>query len=138
MMILEGTCKKNHLFRLLHKYEGGLSPALNAKGKITTNSVFYISVRRVSQFKSYSPLFVLLVPKLLFIFRRRIMAIKPNVKLKVVLMEKGLTQRNLAFGTNIDESRISKIIKGYEKPTGDMKEAISDYLTMEQQELFPQ
>ena len=65
------------------------------------------------------------------------MLIRPNTKLKVVLMEKGLTQRDLAFGSYIDESRISKIIKGYEKPTFEMKESISEYLGMKRQDLFP-
>jgi transcriptional regulator with XRE-family HTH domain len=65
------------------------------------------------------------------------MDIRPNIKLKTVLLEKGITQRDLAFSSNIDESRISKIIKGYERPTSEMKEAISEFLGMEQEALFP-
>lgn len=64
------------------------------------------------------------------------MNIKPNIKLKTVLLERGITQRDLAFSSNIDESRISRIIRGYEKPTSDMKESISDYLKMKPEELF--
>ena len=63
---------------------------------------------------------------------------RPNTKLKVVLMEKGITQRDLAFGSYIDESRISKIIKGYEKPTFEMKESIADFLGIERKKLFPE
>jgi transcriptional regulator with XRE-family HTH domain len=64
------------------------------------------------------------------------MKINPNIKLKTMLFEKGITQRDLAFGSNIDESRISKIIKGYEKATSDMKEAISEYLGIDLDEIF--
>ena len=54
-----------------------------------------------------------------------------------MLLERGITQRDLAFETNIDESRISKIIKGYDKPTSDMKDSICDYLGVEPEEIFP-
>lgn len=64
------------------------------------------------------------------------MDIKPNSKLKMVLFQRGITQRQLAFGTSYDESRISKVIKGYEKPTPEMKKAISEYLGMAVEELF--
>jgi len=64
------------------------------------------------------------------------MNLKSNIKLKIVLLERSITQRDLAFGTNIDESRISRIIKGYEKPTSEMQEEIADFLDMEIEELF--
>ena len=64
------------------------------------------------------------------------MKTQPNIQLKVALMKQGLTQRDLAFGSNIDESRISKIIKGYEAPTVEMKQAIADYLGIEMEQLF--
>lgn len=60
----------------------------------------------------------------------------PNIQLKMALFKKGLTQRDLAFGTEIDESRISKIIKGYERPTHEMKREISRFLDMPEEELF--
>jgi len=66
------------------------------------------------------------------------MNIKPNIKLKTVLFKKDITQRNLAFGSNIDESRISRIIKGYEIPTSEMKESIAAFLETEIEELFEQ
>ena len=65
------------------------------------------------------------------------MNLRPNIKLKTILLERGITQRTLAFESNIDESRISKIIKGYEKPTSEMKDAISDFLEIGSEELFP-
>ena len=64
------------------------------------------------------------------------MNLKSNIKLKTTLFEQGITQRDLAFATNIDESRVSKIIKGYEKPTSEMKEVIAEYLEMNLEELF--
>jgi len=60
----------------------------------------------------------------------------PNIRLKVALMKKGLSQRDLAFGTRIDEPRISKIIRGYEVPTWEMKKSIAKYLEMDEKELF--
>jgi transcriptional regulator with XRE-family HTH domain len=64
------------------------------------------------------------------------MQISPNTKLKVLLMKKGLTQRDLAFGVRVDESRISRIIKGYEDPTEQAKKAIADFLGVEIREIF--
>lgn len=60
----------------------------------------------------------------------------PNIRLKVSLMKRKLTQRDLAFGTKIDESRISRIIKGYEVPSWEIKRTISDFLKMNVDELF--
>ena len=64
------------------------------------------------------------------------MVLKPNIKFKAALLERGITQRDLAFRTNIDESRISRIIRGYEKPTFEIKESISDFLKIKPEELF--
>jgi len=64
------------------------------------------------------------------------MNVKPNLKLKMLLLQKGMTQRQLAFGANIDEGRISKIIKGYEVPTSEMKEEIAEFLGVPEGECF--
>jgi plasmid maintenance system antidote protein VapI len=56
--------------------------------------------------------------------------IAPNIKLKIALWERGVRQRNLAFGIDVDESRISRIINGYEKPTPEIKGVISEYLNL--------
>jgi DNA-binding XRE family transcriptional regulator len=64
------------------------------------------------------------------------MQIFPNTKLKVALMKKGLSQRDLAFGIRHDESRISRIIKGYEQPSEQLKQAIADFLDVEIGEIF--
>ena len=64
------------------------------------------------------------------------MKFRPNERLKLALFKKRVTQRQLAFGANIDESRISKIIHGYEKPTSEMREAIAEYLNEPEAEIF--
>jgi len=60
----------------------------------------------------------------------------PNIKLKMSLMKKGLTQRDLAFEAGIDESRISKIIRGYEVPTWEIKRDIAKYLGVQEGDIF--
>jgi len=64
------------------------------------------------------------------------MEVRPNIRLKTTLLRQGITQRNLAFGSNIHESRISNIIKGYEKATPEMEESIAKFLGAEIEELF--
>ena len=64
------------------------------------------------------------------------MTILPNIKLKVALMKKGLRQIDLAFGTQIDPSRISRIIRGYEVPKWEMKRDISKFLGLQIEEIF--
>ena len=65
------------------------------------------------------------------------MIAKRNAKLRAVLFEKGMTQRDLAYANHIDEARLSKIIRGYEKPTYEMAQAIADFLEKPIRELFP-
>jgi len=64
------------------------------------------------------------------------MKVRPNIKLKTTLLRQGITQRDLAFGSNIDESRVSKIVKGYEVPTYEMKESIANFLRIKAEKLF--
>ena len=61
----------------------------------------------------------------------------PNTKLKVVLMEKNLSQRDLAFGTEISEDRISQAIR-YGKTNPEIRQKISRFLGIAEAELFPQ
>jgi transcriptional regulator with XRE-family HTH domain len=60
---------------------------------------------------------------------------KPNVKLKTLLFERGMTQRELAWETEIDEGLISKAAR-YNMTTAEMRERIADFLDVEQEELF--
>lgn len=64
------------------------------------------------------------------------MTAKPNIKLKAILFGYGLTQRDLAFSTGINESRISKIIRGYEIPTPEIKRVIAQCLKTKPEEIF--
>ena len=61
----------------------------------------------------------------------------PNTKLKVVLMEKNLSQRDLAFGTEISEDRISQAIR-YGKTNPEIRRKISRFLGMRESEIFPE
>jgi len=60
-----------------------------------------------------------------------------NIKLKTILFERNMTQRQLAFGTEIDEALISKAVR-YNMTTAEMRERIADFLDMNQRELFDQ
>ena len=66
------------------------------------------------------------------------MKLRPNERLKLLLFKKGITQRELAFGTKIDESRISRIIHGWEAPTSEVREMIADFLHEPESEVFGQ
>ncbi len=59
----------------------------------------------------------------------------PNIKLKTILLERGMTQRELAFGTEIDEGAISKAVK-YGMTTAEIRERIADFLNVNQSEIF--
>jgi hypothetical protein len=64
------------------------------------------------------------------------MIARPNSKLKLYLFERGISQRQLAFGTDIDEAQISKAIK-YGQTNEQMREKICRFLNVDQKELFP-
>ncbi len=60
---------------------------------------------------------------------------KPNLELKTILFKRGITQRQLSFGTGIDEGLISKTIR-YGMTTAQIRERIADFLNVNQSELF--
>jgi DNA-binding Xre family transcriptional regulator len=60
---------------------------------------------------------------------------KPNIRLKVILMENNLTQRDLAFGTKISEDRISQAIR-YGRTTPTIRKKICRFLKMTELEVF--
>lgn len=62
---------------------------------------------------------------------------KPNLELKTILFKRGITQRQLSFGTGIDEGLISKAIR-YGMATAEMRERIADYLNVNQSDIFVQ
>jgi DNA-binding Xre family transcriptional regulator len=61
---------------------------------------------------------------------------KPNVRLKVKLLERGLSQRDLSFGTEISESEISKAVR-HGKATPEVRRKICRFLGVAESELFP-
>jgi hypothetical protein len=64
------------------------------------------------------------------------MILRPNTNLKLHLFENGISQRELAFGTEIDEAQISKVIK-YGQSNEKIREKISRFLKISKKELFP-
>ena len=65
------------------------------------------------------------------------MKTRPNEKLKLLLFKRQISQRQLSFGTGIDESLISKLIK-YGLGTGAAKRSVARFLGVEETEIFPQ
>jgi len=59
----------------------------------------------------------------------------PNIKLKTLLYQRGITQRQLAFGTEIDEGQISKAVK-HNITTAEIREQVADFLDVNQDEIF--
>jgi DNA-binding Xre family transcriptional regulator len=59
----------------------------------------------------------------------------PNIRLKVVLMEKGISQRELSFATKIPEDQISTAIR-HGKSTPQMRKKICRFLKMTESEVF--
>ena len=58
-----------------------------------------------------------------------------NEKLKMLLLRRGITQRQVAFATGVDEASLSKLIR-YDMGSSDIKERIAAYFKMDQVELF--
>jgi len=60
---------------------------------------------------------------------------KTNTKLKVILAQRELTQRDLAFGAGLPESTVSTAIR-HGITTWDTRKAICDFLDVEESEIF--
>ena len=60
-----------------------------------------------------------------------------NIKLKTLLFKRGMTQRQLAFGTGIDEGLISKAVR-YNITNAEIRERIADFLNVNQSDIFDQ
>jgi hypothetical protein len=60
---------------------------------------------------------------------------KPNKKLKLILFERNISQRQLAFGSDVHETDISKAVK-HGIISKEAKCKISDYLQIEPEECF--
>ena len=60
---------------------------------------------------------------------------KTNINLKVLLLKKQMTQRELAFGTGINEGQISILIR-HGIGTSEIKDRVCDFLDVPKNELF--
>ena len=59
-----------------------------------------------------------------------------NIKLKMKIIEVGITQRKLAKLTDIPDTRISEIVQEVRKPTDEQKEAIARKLECKINDIF--
>ena len=59
-----------------------------------------------------------------------------NEKLKLALWKRKISQRELAFLLGVHEARVSKIIRGFEQPSNEIKNDIAKILEMDVDELF--
>jgi len=66
------------------------------------------------------------------------MHFNPNTALKIALLKRGITQRFVAFSIGINENKMSNIIRGYKKPSKEVKAKISTFLKVKSQEIFPE
>lgn len=60
-----------------------------------------------------------------------------NLALKVAILESGKTQRVIAVRTGIDETRLSRIVRGQISPVKLERKALTRVLHKAESELFP-
>lgn len=60
-----------------------------------------------------------------------------NIQLKTAFLLAGATQQEIARETGIHETRISKIVRGWQKPTAAEKRLIAKALRRSVDDLFP-
>jgi transcriptional regulator with XRE-family HTH domain len=59
-----------------------------------------------------------------------------NTRLKLALLERGISQLQLALDIGYDPSLISKVIRGWERPSRQLAEDVARYLDLPIAELF--
>lgn len=59
-----------------------------------------------------------------------------NKSLKIAFLERNVSQREVAKKIDIDPARISRIIRGKEKPTFEIKRDLSKYFNKPEKDLF--
>ncbi len=60
----------------------------------------------------------------------------PNKRLKMALFDRGITQRELAFYAGVNEGRLSRIVRGYELPTDEIRRNVADFLGVKEAAIF--
>lgn len=61
---------------------------------------------------------------------------RPNLKLKVKIVERYGSQSNFAFASNVDETLISKVVRGRRKPTDEQRSVWAALLGCDPGQLF--
>lgn len=61
-----------------------------------------------------------------------------TIRIKTLLLQKGLTQIGMAHDLGIAESELSKIINGYRQPSETLKMRIASYLGADIGVIFPE
>ncbi len=61
---------------------------------------------------------------------------KVNTKLKLTLLERGISQLQLALDLGYDPSLISKVIRGWERPSRQLVEDVAHYLNVPPASVF--
>ncbi len=60
-----------------------------------------------------------------------------NIQIRIALLKQGMSQMELAWASELSESRISRIIRGRYKPTFAERARIAVALAVAEDELFP-
>jgi plasmid maintenance system antidote protein VapI len=53
-----------------------------------------------------------------------------NLDLKVALMERNISQRELAYSIGLPENKVSRIVLGYEAPSDEIKDRIIKFIAL--------
>ena len=61
---------------------------------------------------------------------------KVNIRLKIILLERGISQLQLALDLHYDPSLLSKVIRGWERPSPQFRDDVAAYLGVPSAELF--
>lgn len=61
---------------------------------------------------------------------------RPNIGLKILLLTRGITQREAAFGAGVAETDFSTAIR-HNKASPELKRKIADFLDVGENEIFP-
>lgn len=61
---------------------------------------------------------------------------RTNIALKTALLERGISQLQLALDLGYDPSLLSKVIRGWERPSTQLAQAVAAYLNVPLADLF--
>lgn len=61
---------------------------------------------------------------------------KPTPPLKKILVDKGISQSQLAFDLKMSFSSLNRVINGWEEPSDELRRQLATYLSTKVSELF--